>query len=209
MTNDEKLKIYQLIADRQEYSWKERLAHKIIWSSLKDFIIDLIDDFRGNGFGDGYSEGFKQAQTNFKQGQIDLYEQGRADGAKQYLSQLRAVNPDNVFKIEVNGQGIPTGRAFLGEKIIESNEVSVLREEARILKEFKLWSIFKDTLTEQAKRVMFEKSESFDDMKYGKAILFCVDLEEGIRLRAENYQTEDKKVDTKPFDYGNNSSAVV
>lgn len=209
MNNDEKLKVYKAIAESKEYSWKERLAHKIIWSSLKDYILDLIDDFRGNGFSDGYSEGFQQAQKNFKQGQIDLYEQGKQDGKKEYISQLKAVNPDNVFKIEVNAQGKTTGRAFLGCKIIESSEASVLREEARIIKELKLWSVFKDTLTEQAKQVMFEKSESFDDMKYGKAILFCVDLEENIRNRMENYQTEDKKADMKPFDYGNNSSAVV
>ncbi len=73
-----------------------------------------------------------------------------------------------------------TKQGFLGgQKITEAQKRS-LQEEAKSIERTLLWQVMTNTLGDIARKVMFEKSESFEDMRWGKAILYAVDLQKKI-----------------------------
>lgn len=69
---------------------------------------------------------------------------------------------------------------LLGGKEISEAEKKVLREEAKYLKESRIWKVFQETLKYQAQLVMFEKSKDFNDMLVGKAMLRNLDVQNQI-----------------------------
>ena len=194
MIKEDKEKVYKALLDKANYTSKEKLAHKLFLWLFNDEALDLIDDFRGQGFGDGYISGYQQSQLNIKQGQIELYEQGKKDGIKDYLFKLRSVDPDNVIMFDRVG-----GLYVSGEKVSES-ESKLLKEEAIYLKNTKIWNLIINTIADQARDVIFKKSKDFEDVKSGKLMLYNLDLIEKIRGRCENY--EQIKKESAPIDYG-------
>lgn len=72
------------------------------------------------------------------------------------------------------------GRVNLAGYELTEVESRVLKEEAVYLTKTELWGIFQNTLTETARKVMFEKSKDFDDMRTGKAMLYNLDVQKKI-----------------------------
>lgn len=66
-----------------------------------------------------------------------------------------------------------------GEPITEG-EAASLFEEAKFFKESRLYSIMINTLKKQAMEVMYNQSQSFDDMRNGKMMLYNLSLQENI-----------------------------
>lgn len=176
------------------YSRRERLIHRLIHFFFKEELEDLIADARGDGFSEGYAVGSVDAQNRVKNGYMDLYENGKEDGKKEYFLSLCSFNPESVVRISAN-------KLFIGGKELKENEANILKEEALMLKGTKIWEFFKNTITEQAYQTMFTQSQTFDDMKTGKLMLFNLDLLEKLRIRFENYQISQKTIQ-KPIDYG-------
>ena len=86
--------------------------------------------------------------------------------------------------LEVNADDIlttgKTGGIYLNKIRVTDQELHTLQEEAAYLKGTRLWGILTSTLKDQAKQVMFEKAQSFDDMRMGKAMLHNIGVQENI-----------------------------
>lgn len=72
-----------------------------------------------------------------------------------------------------------------GELIVDGNklteqEVSQLKAEAHYLKQSRLYSILSAIVVNKARRTMFERSLTFDDMLSGKMLLMADDLQKTI-----------------------------
>jgi hypothetical protein len=98
-----------------------------------------------------------------------------------------AVKPEDVFQTD------KSGRLWLGETVLTDQEIKNLRQEVSFIRRSKLWSIFQSTLTDMAKLKMFEKSTCWEDMTYGKAMLYNLDIQKRICLFIENYKNPEQK----------------
>ena len=82
-----------------------------------------------------------------------------------------------------------TGTLFLGGKKLTAPEVENLKAEIRYFKTLRLYSIFMETVREQARLTMFEKAQNFDDMRSGKGMLHAIGVLENILNAVEKAQT--------------------
>jgi len=107
------------------------------------------------------------------------------------LSELLNVpDPKNVITSAVlkNGKTI----VFLESKKADPALVSSLQADVSYLKKTLLWKILNDTLLTQARTLMFENSESFDDMRGGKYMLYTLKVQRNILDTIENFVEEKK-----------------
>lgn len=86
-----------------------------------------------------------------------------------------AVKTEDIITISTK-----VGAIFLGKDKITDSEFKNLQEEASYLKNTRIWSILTNTLRDQAKKTMFEKSQNWDDMRFGKAMLYNIGVQENI-----------------------------
>jgi len=77
---------------------------------------------------------------------------------------------------------LENGRGYylLNGKKIDVAYLGKLKQEASILKETELWKIFDNTLRSHAHKMMFVKSETFDDVMAGKLMLYNLDIQKKI-----------------------------
>ena len=74
------------------------------------------------------------------------------------------------------------GRSYYllnGEKI-DVEYLARLRQDCNILKESELWKILQNTLRSQAHRMIFIKSQNFDDVLSGKLMVYNLDVQKRI-----------------------------
>jgi hypothetical protein len=100
---------------------------------------------------------------------IDLLE----ENLKHFTDVLIAVEPDNFLTIE-------NGHLKLAGEPLTDQQKKILREEAVYYKGTDLYKVFQNTLTETARQKMFDKAKSWEDMTYGKALLYNLDVEKKI-----------------------------
>lgn len=141
-------------------------------------IIDLSQDKYTQGFGDGYKKGFAEARE-------------RSDEVKKHLediimelqsaptASLPALDEQSILTLEKTSTGQIT-KVLVGKKEAPIQMLKDLKHEAGMLMNTKLWVLFQETIKDQAYRTMFEKSESFDDMKTGKAMLYSLGVQKNI-----------------------------
>ena len=68
------------------------------------------------------------------------------------------------------------GKYILRGREITQEEILQIRQDADIFKDSLIWNILKRELQLAANEHMFDNSESFDDMYFGKAMLYNLDL---------------------------------
>ena len=88
----------------------------------------------------------------------------------------------------VQNQKGQTLRLLLGNEQISNQEWKNLYEEAKFLEESRLFKILSDTLAEQAKLRMFEQSKCDNDIIFGKATLYTLDLQNKIIESVKQYK---------------------
>lgn len=88
---------------------------------------------------------------------------------------LRVPNPHDVLWVNPK-----TRKVYLGGEQISEQEAENLKTEAKLIKRMQIWKILNETLTEHARKTMFEKSTSYEDMKSGKLLLFARSMESSI-----------------------------
>lgn len=71
-------------------------------------------------------------------------------------------------------------RITLGTDKITQDELKTLKSEAVFITKTRLWSVLTNTLAEQAKLRMFEKSKCDADMIFGKASLLNIETQKNI-----------------------------
>lgn len=72
------------------------------------------------------------------------------------------------------------GRIKIDGELITEGEAASLYEEAKFLLESRLYKILISTPKSQAMEIMYNKSETFDDMRNGKMMLYNLSLQENI-----------------------------
>lgn len=89
------------------------------------------------------------------------------------------VNPDDVVLASYDAAKNPVAM-FIGGHRAENQEVRNLQQEVRYFKESRLWKLLTETPRWMANEIMFNKSETYDDMKGGKMMLLNLDTQEKI-----------------------------
>jgi hypothetical protein len=69
---------------------------------------------------------------------------------------------------------------FLDGKQISPLELKNIREEIKFIEHSQLWEILTNSVRDIARLKMNERAESFDDMRWGKSILYVIALQEKI-----------------------------
>lgn len=92
------------------------------------------------------------------------------------LPQIKAEDVIRTVRNKVTGKN----EVYLGDYLMTEQEVSNLKEEVAFIIKTRIWEILTNTLGETARQAMFEKSKDFDDMKWGKAILYAIDVQNKI-----------------------------
>jgi hypothetical protein len=87
---------------------------------------------------------------------------------KQSAKTLLLVEPKDIYTVT------KTGSVYLGEFPVTKDELKTLQEEIKYLEKTRIWSILVNTVSDKAKEIMFEKSETFEDMRTGKAMLLNI-----------------------------------
>lgn len=87
------------------------------------------------------------------------------------LSHLfRAVVMEDVMTIQKDG------RIFMNGDQISDKDIKKFQEEAKMISETDLWKVMIETIRHLSQQKMYTKAISFDDMFFGKAMLYCTDL---------------------------------
>jgi len=66
-----------------------------------------------------------------------------------------------------------------GERATE-DELKQLKAEARALKGFRLWKLMTDSTKHVAQDKIFNKATTFEEVRYGKSMMWCIDLQQSI-----------------------------
>lgn len=82
--------------------------------------------------------------------------------------------PDDVITFD------KIGNAYVNSEKLDETQLDVLKSEAAFIVKSRLWTLITNSLAETAKKTMFEKSESFDDMMSGKMLLYAIDVQRKI-----------------------------
>lgn len=91
---------------------------------------------------------------------------------------LVGVNPDDVFRVvKTEGGSI----IKLGNEQISNMELASLQEEIKFIEKTRFWKIITETLKNDAMERGFTKSQSFDDMRACKMMLFNLDIIDKIK----------------------------
>lgn len=75
---------------------------------------------------------------------------------------------------------VKENKFFVGSEELTQSQLINLQQEVLFFKESALWKVVTNTLREQAQKMMFEKSVSFQDMTNGKMILYTVNVQNKI-----------------------------
>lgn len=109
---------------------------------------------------------------------------------KTYLLRgiLCAVDDKKVITFDEKSQilkvgGIPVQKEYL----------TALKQESAMLKKLYIWDIFQNTISSQAREVMNEKAQTFDDMLTGKLMLYDLNILKNILNIIDRYEIKDSK----------------
>ncbi len=139
-------------------------------------ILDLSQNKFVQGFGDGYKEGFARANELLEKKMQFEREHSTPIIQKEKLEEIKA---EDILTIQKTSGG-KLDKILLGGVEIQPQFLKDLKHEAVLFKKTRLWNIFQETLKQQAYLSMFEKSQSFDDMKSGKAMLHIIQVQKNI-----------------------------
>lgn len=106
---------------------------------------------------------------------------------QKILNKIKFINPETV--LTKNSSGI----VFLNGEKINPQELKLLRDEVKIIKQSKIWKILTDSLVDQARKVMFENCTSYEDLQCGKLMLYNIEVQKNI-LKLLEQETFDERM---------------
>lgn len=65
---------------------------------------------------------------------------------------------------------------FINGKKIETKYIKELKGQSKIILDLEAYQLIRRELIEVSNETMFSKSKDFDDVMFGKAMLYCLDL---------------------------------
>ncbi len=129
---------------------------------------------------EGTRFGIEQAHQNIQANVERLYKE-------KIASLLGVVNEDIIVT-----QNKVKGLVFIGGKLADEPRILSLQAEANYYFQSDMWKIINETIKEQAQKVMFEKSETLQDLYNGKAWLYLLDLQNTILNIFKDYKSKPK-----------------
>ena len=162
-----------------------------IFNRFHTDIIDLSQDKYTQGFSDGWKTGFKNAQEmEFKTEEALREEIFNLQKKLAKKNPLQELDEASILTVEKDLKTKKITKIYLGGEEVPLNLLKELQSEANALSKFKLWKIFQETTRNTAYKAMFEKSESFDDMKTGKGFLYVIGVLKNIVDSLQSIKTK-------------------
>lgn len=137
--------------------------------SIKVWWKKLLKDRKKGLINAGVAKGFKEAETVYKERLEALQATIEQEVAKRMTQKLRIVNPFDVLKVN-------KGQVLLGGTLITPQEVQNLKAEIETLKQFRIWSMFQETLKQYAIDMAFADSKSYEEVLGGKMMGHCIGI---------------------------------
>ncbi len=81
---------------------------------------------------------------------------------------------------EIVSQDSRTKLVTLDGKVLLPDEVRQLQAEIKALEGFRIWRILTNTVKHAAEDTIFNKSTNIEDIRFGKAVLYAVSLQDSI-----------------------------
>jgi len=82
---------------------------------------------------------------------------------------FNAITEDDILKISGNN-------VFIGNHLLPKQSIQSLVAEAEMFKNTELWKLLLNDGKREANKRMYEKSANYDDMYFGKAVLWIIDI---------------------------------
>ena len=83
-------------------------------------------------------------------------------------------------------------KTVLGGRLLTPPEVNQIRNEVKVLRKMKILGIIQSSLIDESKKMMFENSRSYEDMRAGKLILYALDVQNNILKNIERETLDEK-----------------
>jgi len=123
-----------------------------------------------------YRKAFFDASKDLEETNVyNTEERAKELADKMLMDMLSVVDYNKVISIDTR-----KGILFAGKDRIEVARLSNLKSEAEFLMESELWQLIKETPKELAHQALFKTSESLDDLKKGKAMLYTLSAQQNI-----------------------------
>ncbi len=135
-----------------------------------------------------YRKAFKDARADIEETRVDDIDDKAKEMAEELVRKLLGVIDEKIV-VTINEK---TGLIFVGGKVLDEARILSLQAEANYYFQSDLWKIINETIKDQAQKVMFEKSETFQDMANGKAWLYLLSLQNKILKIFSNYKPKPK-----------------
>lgn len=107
------------------------------------------------------------------------------------MEDMLKVIPEDVFKVTDKGY------VLLGKTPMTKEEVGILQSEIKFLEKTRIWAILTAGVADKAKQIMFEKAQSFEDMKTGKAMLYNIEMMKNTMIQIKNIVLDKKSSEKK------------
>lgn len=96
----------------------------------------------------------------------------REELRNELLKELfNAVTADDVLRYE-------SGKLYVADKVLPEADILDIVSGAKSIRDMFVWQMLIRDMKYQANRMMYENSQSVDDMQFGKAVLYAVDVQE-------------------------------
>ena len=106
---------------------------------------------------------------------VNIEEKGKELAEKMLLEMMSIVDYNKVVSV-----GKQRGILYAGKEEIDIARLANLKAEADFLVESELWKFLSETPKELAHQSLFKNSESLDDLKKGKAMLYTLSAQQNI-----------------------------
>lgn len=137
----------------------------------KDFLFEECDK--------AFKDGIENERTE-NLGLIKRGEQARLHSIDEEVNKkinalLSVVDYNSIVSLDKR-----TGMVYIGGKRVDEGRLLNLKSEAEFILNSDIWKLVYETPKELAQRQMFVSSESLDDMKKGKSILYTLSTQKNI-----------------------------
>lgn len=123
-----------------------------------------------------YRKAFFDASKDLEETNVyNTKEKAHEMAQKMLLDMMSVVDYNNVVSV-----GKQRGILYAGKEEIDVARLANLKAEADFLMESELWKFIVETPKELAHQALFKNSESLDDLKKGKAMLYTLSAQQNI-----------------------------
>lgn len=152
---------------------------------MKDFILNLsfVKKALAEAKRQGGIEAFPLASKDVLETMRDDLDVQAEDIAYKKLDKMLSIVDKNKI-VTFNSQ---TKQVYIGGELADQAQLQSLKAEAEYLLSTNLWTIIYETPKALAEKAMFISSESLDDLKKGKSILYTLDTQKNIIDKFKNY----------------------